>query len=329
MSEVCRVSHRVLAARMPARRQASSAQLVGVVASVIALASSTLFAEVHAKYQYTLSNFDGRLPFAWTRIQADQARDEAYVIYQGLIRVFSPSGMEVFSFGDDLDVGEVIDLAVDDGGDVILLSYKDGRPVVTRCDFRGVPVGTLEIRGLPPSLAFEPNRMVYRNGLFYFASLGTGAVVVTDSGGGYREFIDTLALVSAEEGEKAGMHLFGFHVDQEGNVLFTIATLFRVYRLSPDKKLASFGRPGSAPGRFGIVAGIVTDSRGNIVVADRLKCVVMVFDRNFNFLAEFGYRGSRPENLVSPDAVAIDGHDRIYVTQGRRRGVSVFALNQE
>ena len=55
--------------------------------------------------------------------------------------------------------------------------------------------------------------------------------------------------------------------------------------------MTSFGRPGSAAGRFGVIAGITFDSRGNIFVADRLKCVVMAFDKNFTFLAEFGYRG--------------------------------------
>ena len=121
----------------------------------------------------------------------------------------------------------------------------------------------------------------------------------------------------------------GFTVDGEGNIFFTVPVLFRVFKFSPDRKMASFGRPGSAPGRFGIVSGIVTDSRGNLLVADKLRCVVMAFDKGFNFLGEFGYRGTRPENLVVPDDLAIDTKDRIYVSQGRRRGVSVFALSAQ
>jgi hypothetical protein len=54
--------------------------------------------------------------------------------------------------------------------------------------------------------------------------------------------------------------------------------------------------------------------------------VVMIFDRGFNFLGEFGYRGARPENLIVPDDVVVDKKDRVYVAQARRRGVSVFAL---
>jgi hypothetical protein len=88
----------------------------------------------------------------------------------------------------------------------------------------------------------------------------------------------------------------------------------------------SFGRPGSSPGRFGVIAGVATDDSGNILVTDKLKCVVMVFDKGFTFLDEFGYRGTRPENLIVPDDIAVDRKGRVYITQGRRRGVSVFAL---
>ena len=118
----------------------------------------------------------------------------------------------------------------------------------------------------------------------------------------------------------------GFTVDHEGSIFFTMPVLFTVYKRSPDSTMASFGRPGSAPGRFGIVAGIASDSRGNLFVADKLRSVVMVFDKDFNFLTEFGYRGPRPGNLIVPDDVAIDRRDRVYVSQARKRGVAVFGI---
>lgn len=284
------------------------------------------FAQVRATYLYTLSNFTGRLPYDWVRVAVDRDRDEIYVIYQNLVRVFNASGMEVFAFGDDLDLGQIVDLAVDANGDIILLSYKNGSPVVTRCTFRGVPAGSIEITGLPPTLTFRPNRLMYRSGLLYFLSTTAASLVVTDSGGVVREHIDLASLLGEEEWHKGGGEIGGASVDPEGNLYFTVPVLFKVYKLTPEKTLTFFGRPGSAPGRFGVVAGVVTDSRGHILVADRLKCVVMVFDTDFTFLTEFGYRGTRPENLIVPDQIAIDSRDRVYVTQGRRRGVSVFAL---
>jgi hypothetical protein len=295
----------------------------------MAMCAGTVAARVQATYLYTLSDFAGSLRYDWVRVHVDPERNETYVLYQNLIRIFSPSGMEIFSFGDDLDLGQILDAAVDRNGDVLLLSYKDSRSLVTRCNFRGVPMGPMEIRNLPAGLAFGANRMVLQNGHLYFVSTNTSSVIITDASGEFREHLDLLPFVDADEKQATGAELIGFTVDGEGNVYFTVPALFRVVKISPDRKVTSFGQPGSAPGRFGVVAGIVTDSRGNLLVADKLRCVVMVFDKDFKFLAEFGYRGSRPENLIVPDDLAIDQRDRVYVSQGRRRGVSVFALTSD
>jgi len=296
---------------------------------VVALSAGTLFAQARATYLYTLSNFSGKLRYDWVRVRVDRERDEIYVLYQNLVRIFSPSGMEVFSFGDDLDLGQIVDAEVDANGDIILLSFKDGRSQVTRCNFRGVPIGPIEIRNLPEGLTFYANRMILRNGLLYFASLATSSVIVTDTNGEFRRHIEFLPLIEATENEKAGAETVGFTVDRDGSIYFSIPALFKVFKYSPDGKLGFFGRPGSAAGRFGILGGVAIDSRGNVLVADKLKCVVMVFDKDFKFLVEFGYRGAKPQNLVVPDDVAVDGRDRLYVSQGRRRGVSVFALTGE
>jgi hypothetical protein len=307
-------------------------QRVGAVLPVVmtlcslAICAVTVFAQAQATYLYTLSSLAGRLPYDGVRVRVDLERAETYVIYQNVVRVFNPSGMEVFSFGDGLDVGQLLDAAVDRNGDVILLSYKDSQSIVTRCNFRGVPVGRVEIKNLPVGLVFGANRMLGRNGLLYFVSQATSSVIVTDENGEFRKHIEFLPLLEPDDRQKGEVDMVGFTVDQEGNVFFTMPTLFKVYKVSPDGSMKFFGRSGPAPGRFGIVAGVASDSHGNLLVADRLKCVVMVFDKDFNFLTEFGYRGTRPENLIQPEEIAIDQKDRVYVSQWRRRGVSVFAL---
>lgn len=298
-------------------------------ALVVALAAAAWvavpWAQARWAYIYALSNFGGRLPYDFVRVVADLERDEVYMVYQNLIRIFSPSGMEVFSFGDGLDLGQIVDVAVDERGDIILLSYRNGQPVLTRCNFRGDPVGTIEVTGLPEGLTFGGNRMVHRGGLLYFATLGAARVIVTTTTGEYRRHVDLVPLLELDDKHQGGVELSGFNVDAEGNILFTVSELFRGFRLSPDGKLASFGKSGSAPGLFGVVAGIATDSQGNVLVTDRLKCVVIAFSKDFQFLTELGYRGARPENLIVPDDIAVDRQDRLYVSQGRRRGVSVFA----
>jgi hypothetical protein len=41
---------------------------------------------------------------------------------------------------------------------------------------------------------------------------------------------------------------------------------------------------------------------------------------------EFGERGNVSGNLINPEAIAVDGSDKVYVTRGGTRGVSVFRL---
>jgi streptogramin lyase len=304
-------------------------RVVVQVVCALALCAGMASAQVGPTYLYTLSNFVGPLRYDGVRVNADQERDETYIVYQNVVRVFNPSGMEVFSFGDDLDLGGIVDAAADRNGDVILLSYKDRHALVTRCNFRGVPVGRIGITNLPDGVTFSANRLIIRNGLFYFADLAASSVTITEPDGTCRQRIEFPRLIGADDVQRAGAEMFGFTVDRDGSIFFTMPTLFKVYKYSPDGTLNWFGKPGSSAGRFGIISGIATDSRGDVLVSDKLRSVVMVFDKDFRFVAEFGYRGLRPENLFVPDNLAVDRKDRVYVSQGRRRGVSVFALTPQ
>ena len=121
--------------------------------------------------------------------------------------------------------------------------------------------------------------------------------------------------------------MFGFYVDGEGNIFFTVPVLFSALKMQPDGVLKTFGKAGGGRGNFGVVAGIVTDRQGNIYITDRLRSVVMIFDSSFRFQLEFGYRGLKTSSLVVPDDIAInDDEGLIYVAQAANRGVSVFRI---
>jgi len=168
--------------------------------------------------------------------------------------------------------------------------------------------------------------VIYQDGHFYLENHGDLRIIVIDHEGNFKRGYDLIPLLELEEKDRGNMDIAGFGVDKEGNILFTVPVLFKACILSPDGKLTWFGRPGSISGKFNVIAGIVKDSKGNYLVVDKLKCAVMVFDRNFKFITQFGYRGLKPDNLIVPDDIVIDNNDRIYVTQSRRRGVSVFKL---
>ncbi len=300
---------------------------------VIAIALSVVFSApaesqpVKGGFIYTLSNFTGTIPYNHSRVTVDRERNEIYVLYQNNVRVFNESGMEVYQFGDDLDLGHIVDIAVDHNGDILLLAYKDSSIGIILCNFRGEPRSRIELRNLPGAFSdFVPNRMVYQNGSFYLVSITQMLLVITDHEGNFKRGYDLFSLLDLEEKERGSAELVGFNVDRQGNILMTIPVLFTAFIVSPDGGVNYFGKPGSAPGRFNIVAGITRDSRGNFVVVDKLKAAVIVFDKGFNFLTEFGYRGYKPDNLIYPEDVVIDNGDRIYVTQMGRRGVNVYKL---
>ncbi len=286
-------------------------------------------AEVKPSFLYKLSDFDGPVAFKSARIEVDNQRDEIYVAdtRQGEIRIFNANGMEVYRFGDDGNFGSLIDIAVTEKGEILVIGRKGNQPVIIRCDFKGRPQNTLSLRNLPPEYAaILPNQMVYADGRLYLLDSIRLQLVVTDTEGLFRKAYDFARLIGIDEKKRANTEIGGFSVDPYGNILFTIPVMFSAFRLSPEGDIQSFGTPGSAPGRFGVVGGIAADAQGYCYVADRLKSVVLIFDAQFNFQTEFGYRGRQPHNLISPGDIELGAEGRLYISQMGNRGVSVFKI---
>lgn len=308
--------------------------LILIAIAFLVLSSATAKAQpVKGTYLYNLSNFTEAISFSWPRVFIDQERNEVYVIYQNLIRIFGETGIEVYSFGDDLDIGSIVDITLDRDGNILLLSNKWLESPnrinyeITLCNYRGEPKSKIEIKNLPSKYSkFFPDRMIYREGDFYFASLSSMVVVVTDVNGTFKEVYDILPLLELEEKTKQDAMMESLSIDKDGNFLFTIPPLFRAYKITHDRKVSYFGKSGSLPGRFNIVAGITSDDRGNILVIDKLKCAVMVYDKNFNFLNQFGSRGWKPGFLIAPEDIVIDKQGRVYITQAGNKGISVFKI---
>jgi hypothetical protein len=172
--------------------------------------------------------------------------------------------------------------------------------------------------------------MFYRDGKYLFLGSSSMQVVVTDRNGVFQRGYNLADILEIPEKDRPDTEIFGFSLDAEGNMLFTVPVLFKAYVVTPEGKLAgSFGKAGSAPGLFGIVSGIARDDRGSYLVVERLRSVVMIFDKEFRFVQEFGYRGDKPANLIRPNELAFGNGGKLYVTQLRNRGVSVFAVTTD
>ncbi|MEW6599536.1 MAG: hypothetical protein AB1499_01060 [Nitrospirota bacterium] len=284
-----------------------------------------------AYYEYNLSDFSGAIPYNWAGLTVDKAQDEIYVIYKNDVEVFNERGMKIYSFGSDENIrGVIYDVAVASDGTIFLLLHQEDTYSVMRCNYRGESVALLQFKDFPEEYAgIYPARIVYRAGDLYLADLMVSKkVVITDINGRFKAGYDVNTLFGLDEYENRPGHekeIAGFSVDREGNMLFTVPTIFRAFILSPDSKVRSFGESGNIPGKFSVVSGIASDDAGNIYVADKLKSVVMIFDKDLKFIMEFGYRGERPENLIAPMDVVIS-KGNIYISQARKRGVSVYRI---
>jgi hypothetical protein len=235
--------------------------------------------------------------------------------------------MEIYRFRIGLDGERLMDLAVDSQGDMIALVYKGNEYRLQRCDYRGEPKQAASaVTGLPDAfIPFLPNKIVHRGGQLYLVDPNAMRIVVTDEQGVFVKGYDIPAILDLGKDER-DCELGGFSVDGEGHILFTIPVMFRAFRLSPDNTIAAFGQPGSSPGKFNIVGGIARDSHGNYLVSDAVKCSVMVFDSAFKYITQFGTGKKKDEQLFAPRDISIDASDRVYVSQGRNKGVSVFRL---
>ncbi|RII25489.1 MAG: hypothetical protein CXR30_18440 [Geobacter sp.] len=303
---------------------------VVLIIAMIAMGVCPAFAgEYGVNFLYTLSDFSGTKPFSSARINQDFSKNEIYAMVGEAVSIFNSSGMEIYRFDYDPNIGIVSDVAVMSNGQLAILASVGPLTRLVRCNFRAEPLGVINLTGLPPAFAkFSPNRVYSHDGKLYQVSFSTMQVVVTDEQGVFVKGYDLAKELGMSEKERDESGLGGFAIDRDGGFLFTIPATARVYLLSADGKQRAFGKRGSAPGRFGVVTGIAVDQAGNILVVDKLRCVVMIFNRsNFALIKEFGNRGFRPGDLIGPDDILIDRQNRAYVSSLRKRGISVYQLS--
>jgi DNA-binding beta-propeller fold protein YncE len=322
--------------RMPSA-SVTRAETIGGAAIACLLVALLAAAPVPAralssKYLYQLSDSNGPVFSSWASLAYDTEHKELYVVdrQDGTVGIFNEVGMEVYRFGQDSDIGTISSLTVLDGGDLLVLAADKGRPVIHRCNFRGEPKERIELSDLPPDFAkdFWPDTIIYRAGSLYLAEKGSLRVVVANASGkcvAAYDFFRKLGFDKTKTARGGAPAMHTFNVDAEGYMLFSVAAMFKVYVVSPDGKVDSFGERGGAPGKFNIAGGVARDERGYIYVSDVLKSAILVFNERYQFLGQFGERGWDRSDLIAPLEIAAAG-GKLFVSQSARKGVSVFEV---
>ena len=112
-----------------------------------------------------------------------------------------------------------------------------------------------------------------------------------------------------------------------GQVYIADRNNHRIQVLNPDLTFSrSFGKKGSAYGRFRNSRDIAIDSQGLVYVADSWNHRIQKFTPNGKFVAQFGRYGSDPGQLKFPCGITIDTGDTglVYVSEAGNDRVSVF-----
>lgn len=184
-------------------RHRESRLIIFLTAFILLTLTIPTMAAVKATFLYSLSDFTGMIPYNWARVSVDQERSEVYVLYQNTLRIFNENGMEIHRFGDDLDLGYIIDIAVEPNGDILLLAYKKSEGEIIHCNYRGAPKSTLNLKNLPDEFSkFSPNRMVYKDGNLYFASLNEMKIVIVDNQCNFIKGYDLIPFLELEEKDR-------------------------------------------------------------------------------------------------------------------------------
>jgi hypothetical protein len=295
------------------------------IALVLIASALPAAAEVRSAFAYKLSDGTATLPLSWPSLTWDPAAGELYAIDSsaGVVRIFNWNGVSIFSFGDDSALGSIEGVAPLPDGELVVLTTSNGKAwSLVRCNFRGEPKSKVALGPLPEGFAaFHPTMLRTAKGLLYLADPGGLKVVVLDPKGTLIAAHDLRALLGLKPKQEF-VELRGFNVGTDGEVLGTISSLFVAFVITPEGELKKFGKRGSSPGNFNVIAGIAQDEEKNLYVTDVLRAVVMVFDKDFRFQGEFGYRGPAEDNLLAPSEVAAGG-GRIFVSQSLG-GVKAF-----
>ncbi len=183
----------------------------------------------------------------------------------------------------------------------------------------------------PRGVAFAPN----------------GDILVLDSGNGRVQrfaadgtFLSTFGKIGAADGQfqiipfdgGAG----GIAVDEDGNIYVTDSWNYRIQKFDATGKfLTKWGRGFDTKGDLAVSQanpnglygprGLAYDkTKGELYVADTGNRRVLVFDKNGNFLRQFGSRGSDPAQFDEPVSVAVSPQGKVYVTDSRNKRVQIF-----
>lgn len=235
------------------------------------------------------------------------------------LHVFNAAGIETFCTGGFSGLTLPGDGAVDHVGRLVAATpFNGARGAIVRLNVYGEPDG---YEAESPSDGWNPEHLlVTRDGHYLTVDPSVALLAKHDADTGALLWSHSLAEAGASDmnlGRPAQM--------ADGTFRIPGGDMHRILIVSEDGELTdSFGRFGSAEGRFVFPVAAAVGPQGTLLVLDRMRHKVMVFDEQNKFVSEYGSIGDAPGRFYHPVSLASDGAGRCYVAQGYRGRVQVF-----
>ena len=237
------------------------------------------------------------------------------------IGMFDRDGLDRFRTDAQARLSAPIDACVEANGDFVLTDRLEGnRRTIRRLNFLGEPI------------AWEPERPYDDWSPRHFRLLADGDYLTLDRKGLLAKHdSDTGALLwstSLVDPTWERADLLGRPEEApDGSILVPNAGAAGILIVSPAGEPAgSFGFPGGKRGELIFPVGVAITTGGHILVLDRMRHAILLFDSTHRFLNEFGRVGYGPGDLYHPVAIEAAPDGRVWITQGFQGRIQRFRL---
>lgn len=99
--------------------------------------------------------------------------------------------------------------------------------------------------------------------------------------------------------------------------------------MTPESFWVSSEAKGDGPGEFRRPTGVAVSPDGTVHVADAFQDRVQSFDKEGNFIGQWGEHGKNHDQFDGPHGLAADGQGRVYVTDFVNKAVKRFDSDGE